>query len=669
MPWHWKILPALTAAAFAKKPDEALALWAEKNVFLDRRMTTRPGHPSPDEYPWTWEFGEIIRTREVWEKKLEDGAVVIVEPGTEGATSMRVHQLDSMKCTQSAFTETVLHAVRYIAKHDPQNVIFAIDNVKQAGDVNEIRLQPTLRKLGADVMPPDDDDAARFLIKMRRMLIYFLGSYSAGAFSQKMCELGINDELEEHGTKNSVSDLLSRMKSSPRRLLVNMSKPKKLTRDEDGRVTGGPIALEHSKGSQHVAEVPCPHCTAAASGVPAGFQELRRENMKFGHCKNLLGEWDLTRVLHETFFECVHCHEPIEESWKRWMNDRSRRRWRRTNFAEAEPNHISFHISDYYGYDESVRWGRLAIEWIKSKGNPEKRDSYINHHDGLPVEVRESKTEISDLLLLCGPYKRGTIPWLPRTLILGADVGQVYVKWGVFAFRSSPEGGEGECAVIDWGKELHPNDVALRMAAQEYLCLETEKKYPISLGVMDAKYRKIEVHRACIRLPRRLFPSAGIRAGLSMRSISFNHVPNRPRWFGIIVYNDDDAKGELYTDRIGAWARYLKPKTSEELEEERPLTGRLWLPEDIRFNAFYGGKHGGDKKDDFLAEHTREHLVERPNGRFEWKRKGANEGGDLTKVACVTWRFFTLLEAGELDLQKPQEGTANEEIQAALASE
>jgi hypothetical protein len=283
--------------------------------------------------------------------------------------------------------------------------------------------------------------------------------------------------------------------------------------------------------------------------------------MKFGHCKNVLNEWDFERVLNETYFECVHCHQPIEERWKRWMNDRKRRRWRRTNF-NAEPNHISFHFSDFLSYDDSVRWGRLAIKWIQSKGDPAKRDSYRCDHEGLPVEVHETKTEISDLLLLCGGYKRGFIPWFPRALILGADVGQVYVKWGIYAFRNSPDGGEGECAVIDWGKDLHPNDVALRMSTLEYHCLETGKKYRPSLGVMDAKYRKIEVHRACLRLPRRLFPSAGIRAGLSMRSISFNHVPQRPAWFGIVVYNDDDAKGELYTDRIGAWSRYLNPKTA-----------------------------------------------------------------------------------------------------------
>ncbi|HEY4282356.1 MAG TPA: terminase gpA endonuclease subunit [Chthoniobacterales bacterium] len=669
-PWRWNILPLIAATAFVEKPNIPLPIWAKENVFLDRRMTTRPGHPDPDEYPWTWEFAEIMRTRHVWEKEIEPGVVVIVDSGTEGAMFMRVHQLDGMKCTQSAFTENVLHEIRFCAKHDKQNVIFAIDNVKQAGEVNEIRLQPTLRKLGQNVMSTDDDDAGKFLIKMPGMLIYFLGSYSAGAFTQKMCELGINDELEEHGTKNSVDDLKSRMKTSDRRLLVNISKPNKLTRNQDGKITGGPIAVEHSNGSQHVYEVPCPHCTETNGGRPSGYQQFVRENMKFGHCKNLLGEWDLTRVLKETYFECIHCRKPIEETWKRWMNHRDRRRWRRTNFVGAEPNHISFQISDYYGYDDSVRWGRLAIEWIKSKGNPEKRATYINHHDGLPVEVKETKTEIADLLLLRGPYKRGSVPWMPRAIILGADVGLEYVKWGVGALRVSPDGGEGECALIDWGKDLHPDDIARRIITQRYRCLENDMELRISLGGEDAKYRKIEVHKSCLRVPRRLFPTAGIRAGLSMRSISFNRPPQRPSWFGVIVYNDDDAKSELYIDRIGSWARYLKSlKLPDGEQVEKPFAPRLWFPEDIQHNSLYGGKAGGDKKDDFLAEFTREHLIELTNGRFEWKRKGANEGGDIAKIICVIWRFFTLLQAGELDLEKPSAETqAAAEIQAAIST-
>ncbi|MBA3833671.1 MAG: phage terminase large subunit family protein [Chthoniobacterales bacterium] len=651
--WRWHLLPSLAAAAFAQKPDEPLPIWAQKNVFLDRRMTTRPGPYDPDEYPGTWEFQEIMRNRVVHEKKLPDGAIILVDRPEDADTSMRVHQLDAMKATQGGLTEAALNAIRYCVKHDPQNVIFAIDNRVQAGELNDIRLQPTLKRLGEQIFTADDDDAGKFLLKLRRMLIYFLGSYSAGAFAQKMCELGFNDELEEHGTPNSVEDLKSRMHSSERRLLVNMSKPKLLIRNSEGKIIGGPIAREHAKGSMHILEVPCPHCTAANGGVPSGHQELQQDNMKFGHCKTLLEEWDFDRILRETFFECVHCKKPIEEREKRWMNDRTRRRWRRTNFR-AEPNHISMHFSDFLSYDDSVLWGRMAIEYINSKGNFTARQSYRNHHEGLPFEIHTSKTEVADLLLLRGAYKRKTIPWLPQAIFLTADIGQTYAKWAAYAFRRSHGYGD-DCAALDWGTDLHPDDIAQRVLSQNYLCLETGEKYPIGIGVMDAKFRRIEVHKACLRVPRRLFPSAGIRAGMSLRSVSFNRVPNRPRWFGIIVFNDRDAKGELYTDRIGAWVDWLRHRS---IEEEKPLTGRLWLPLDV--NATDDGK-------EFLLHHTRENLVELPTGGMEWKRTGDNEWGDTTKIAGVAWRFFTLGDLGGASAGGAIDAEAQAEINEAIS--
>jgi hypothetical protein len=641
--WQWDIIPAIARIAFAEKPDIPLPIWASQKVFLDRRMTTRPGFYDPDEYPWTWEFQEIIRTRHVWEKKLADGATVLVDPGTEGAAPMRVHDVAVMKSTQTGFTESALNGIRFCAKHDPQNIIFSIDNRVQAGEVNEIRLGPTLRRLGEEIFTADDDDAGKFLIKLRRMLIYFLGSYSAGAFAQKMCELGIGDELETHGVKTSAEDLRQRMKSSPRRLCALMSRPQKIN---------GPIDKETKKGSCHVAEVPCPRCTEANDGIPAGYQQLEQDSMKFGHCKNLLGEWDKALVLQETFFECVHCKGRINESEKRWMNDRTRRRWRRTNFA-AEPNFISFQISDFYSYDESVTWGRLALKYIGSKGDPVARQSYRNDHEGLPYEVRESKTEVTDILLLRGPYKRGTVPWKPETILLASDIGLLYAKWGVYAFRRSPEFGDGECAVLDWGTELHPDDVARRVLNARYPCPETDAKYRIALGLMDAKYRRIEVHRACLRIARRMFPTAGIRADMSTRSISFNRVPNRPRWFGVIVYRDMDAKHELYTERIGSWVAWLRNNSPP---EERPFSPRIWFPEDV---------HATDDGKAFVLEHTKESLIELPGlthtaKQFDWKRKGANEGGDISKLACMGWRFFTLGDT-ETEAEAVPEPAASEE--------
>lgn len=677
--WRWNIIPALLAEAFAEKPDIPLPIWASQNVRLDRRMTTRPGYYDPDEYAWTWEFQEIGRRRQIFEKTLEDGAVVICDPlinlpvpvlaerkssqgesplngsgearestnltftdgvalpdvksdsrGGQKISSMRVHQIDVMKGTQTGCTEGALNLIRFCAAHDPQNIIFAIDKAQQAGEVNEIRLQPTLRDLGQQIFTDDNDDAAKFILKLRRMIIYFLGSYSEASLTQKFCELGVNDELEEHGSPDSVEDMLSRMKSSERWLLINMSKPK---------FAGGPIDREYRLGSMHVAEIPCPNCTEANGGIPAGFQQLDQDNMKFSHCKNILGEWDFDRVQRETYFECIHCHQPIEEHHKRWFNDRTRRRWRRTNFEKAQPGHISFHLPDFFSYHQSVSWGNLAIKYINAKGDPEKRRTYRNHHEGLPYEQKIIKLEISNILALRDSYPRGVSPWLPRAIVLGADVGLGYVKWVVLAMRITADH-HGEAALMDYGLVREPEDLLQILSKQTYLCAEDQKSYPITIGGVDEKYQTLKVQQACLKSQRRLWPTAGIGSDVTIRSIGFTHIPGAPPWFGFINYNDRDAKHDLYTDRIGSWAHWRE----------------LGCPADPALAPSGPPLHYFQELSDapnsphleFLNEHTKERLVEVPGAharrQFIFKRFGPNHWPDAIKVALVMWRYFTAPE-------------------------
>lgn len=644
-PWHWPILGPLLRKAFAPISSEPLPRWAQRNVFLDRRITTKPGFYDPEEYPWTWEFQDMIRTHEMWTMAHPaDGAICLCDPGTAGALRSAVSRITWMKSNVSGVTEGALNGIRWMAQNDPQNVIFAIDSRAEAATVNEIRLQPTLRRLGEEIFTDNKDDLSKYLLKMKRMLVYFLGSYSAAAFQNKMCEVAIADELEDHSTEageiSTIENLESRLRSAERALLILISRPK---------LEGGPIHVEHAKGTQCVYEVPCPLCTAANGGIPAGFQQLEVEAMKFEHCTDMLGEWDFKRVTNETFFRCLHCGKAIEEHWKRWFNDRQRRRWRLTNFNH-EPGHVSFHISDFYGYHREVKWGeKLAVKYIQSKGDVNARQAFRNLHEGKPWELRATRTTINDLLRLRGAYRRGTLPWKPALIFLGGDVGKEYVKGSVVAFRNTDQM-KGEAAIIDHMEGLHPDDFVTFMKSKTYVCAENGKSYPISLGIIDSKYRHEDVYRACMKLPKRLFPSVGNPSHVAISSIAWNDLGRKgwPSWLQVMAYLDRDAKSDLYADRITAWVDYLvaverarATGRHDDIEKiEKPKAARLWFYEDIR------------KDDWFLIEHSNERLVDLtspkaghflPNSarQFDWKRTGPNHGGDGTKVCCVAWRWFT----------------------------
>lgn len=696
-PWRWGILPPLVRDTFKPRDETPVPIWAKKWVFLSRRITTKPGYYDVEEFPWTYEYQDFFRTRKAFEKKMPDGAVCLVEGPGLGVTSEDVSQCTWKKSSVAGVTEGALNGVRYVTKNDPQNIIFAIDNRVEAGTINEVRLQPTLRQLGENIFSARDEDAGKFLLKLQRNLIYFLGSYSSGAFANKMAEICVGDELEEHGKvsgdTSSVENLRSRVKSAERPFLVLMSKPK---------LAGGPIDAEFDDGSQHVYEIPCPHCSTDAGGELTGYHQLLQENMRFGHCKDLLGNWDKKRVLAETYFECPHCmthvrrHEDLAksgkdeeaaryfaahrqsitkrgailESEKRWFNDRSRRRWRRTNF-NATPGHISFHISDFYGYHRDATWGRLALKYIKSKGNPVARQGYRNHHEGLAWEQRATKTTIEDIKACRQPYRRGNIPRKPWVIILGADVGLTYVSWVVTAFSR-----DGEAWVIDWGKDTHPDALKDIIAQKRYVCAADGQSYRITYGYVDAKYRKLTVHKACVFYgwdrktkryidKHRLWPTAGLNADLATRSLSFSHVPKRPAWFGVTVFVDRDFKSELYTERINGWVEHRdKMRLDPGTQDDPPNAPPLWFPEDIVSD------------EEMLREITAEHLVQKtaepgveeflPDASKEyiWKRKGPNHKGDALKNTVVGFRWITRNDA---DQPKPAPADPVEEAKRQAA--
>ena len=608
----FSLLGPILKQAFEPKPELPLHEWAAANVFLDRRITARPGFYDPSLFPFVWDFMEIARHRRIHE--TAEG-VIVPGPG-EGSTSSPVRQISVMKSSQSGFTEAALNLIRYSARHDPANTIFAIDSRSEAATINQIRLQPTLRRLGQQIFSKSVDDVSQFVLKLQRMVVYFLGSFSAGAIANKFAELVICDELEEHGQPtddcSNVENLRARVKSAHRGLLIVLGKPK---------MSGGPIHAEYLKGSMHVPEVPCPKCRT--------WQQLTQENMVFSHCKDMLGQWELDRVQADTHFRCIHCQTAIEESTKKdWRFNLSCRRWRRTN-PQAEPGHISFNVSDFVSFLPGAAWGKLAIEFISSKRDPRQRQGYRNNHEGLPWEIRATKTHAADILALRGAYKRGIIPFKPDAILLGADVGLEYVKWSTVAVRQMP-GDQSEFAVIDFGKELSPDDLLSILSDKRYTCSEDGEQYAITRGACDAKFRRHEIHRVCGRSCGMLWPTAGIAADFAVRSISFNRLPPPAQpWLGVIVYVDRDAKHELYNERIAAWSEYLR---SNDPAKMQPALPRLSFSEDL------------SERDEFLIEHTNEHLIEDPLAhsarQFIWKKTGPNHYGDATKVALVLWRFL-----------------------------
>jgi hypothetical protein len=51
--------------------------------------------------------------------------------------------------------------------------------------------------------------------------------------------------------------------------------------------------------------------------LPLGkTRKIKTGKLCYHHCKDLLGGWDMLRVLNDTYFECGNCKQRIDESDK-----------------------------------------------------------------------------------------------------------------------------------------------------------------------------------------------------------------------------------------------------------------------------------------------------------------------------------------------------------------
>ncbi len=223
-----------------------------------------------------------------------------------------------MKSSQTGFTLAILIIIAYYAAVIRKNVLYSIDSREEARRISKSRLQPLLQDCPATRarISENEDDVSNLTLFLLGLVIYLIGSHSEGAFANKSCGLVVVDEADVHpepmpGMPETIDLARDRLKASGGGKLILLSKPK-----TEASIT----AREHKGGTQHQCFVPCPHCNA--------FQVLVFERLRYDHCKDLAGEYDLQRVEAETFYECEVCHQPIRDRstsrgcWKNMNGDR-----------------------------------------------------------------------------------------------------------------------------------------------------------------------------------------------------------------------------------------------------------------------------------------------------------------------------------------------------------
>lgn len=627
--WQTSLLPDACERVYEPPPPEPIWQWAESNVWLENKEAAEPGFYRSSKTPWTRRLQDLIKDPRMFVVDEQRGEWVV----------WPVHQINIKKSSQSGFSEACLNGLRWKARYKPENTIYAIDTQKAAKDISA-RLLPSLLKLDGNIFTEDADDLGSLVMRLRSMDIWFNGSFSSGEAANKQAPFVISDEREEHaevkGDTSTSKNLDSRTKTAPSGLSITLSKPKKTT---------GPICKAFDRGNQEEDAFRCPHCRDAQwitmfseeievpfsdelieveidglkallpKPLPSGETRKKKTGrLVYEHCKNALGKWDDLRIHNETYFECGNCQGKIEEWQKAGLAETAT--W--IPMAHGTPGVVSQHCNDFLSMDGGSTWGKIVLEFIDAneEGRTELQGFY-NHRLGLGFADRANRTFAADIKANiatgsngCAPYIRGMLPFEPRALVLGGDIGGNYAKWALGALHPNL----ADIAIIDWGEELHPRQIAeiIRTMTWEH----GGKAYKIWRGFLDAKYRKEDTYKACLTLPKHhLIPTAGIGGGAArMKGLySFHKIAEFPR-LSQLTYNDREAKDEMYITCI----------------KERKR--RIWFPSDVV----------DESNKQFVKELCAESLKPDANGVMKWdEHPPANHWGDCVKDVVTGTRWLT----------------------------
>lgn len=548
------ILTDLSSAAQVRGEKKLTpAQWAEKNVALDRRMTSDPGMYSVAKTPYAEAVMDFVLDREFEELWIQ-------------------------KSSRVGMTEAVLNILRWMPSNWPGNALYAIDSVDEMRNVTEKRLLPTL----VSTNQIDAGDTRQKAYSFPHMSFFFAGGGAAGAFENKNLRLGICDEFDDAPLNRqrgpNIGDLLrERIKDSPDGKIIILGKPK--------LGWNGPLAREVSTGTMDRYFVNCPVCGHS--------QTLEWQSVMFDHCKMKSGQWDFAKVEGETFYQCgskARCRLTWHEHQRAMLAKENGAEWRATN-PRPTPKKRTMQIGDLYSPFEKASWNRLAMDWCGASGDPQKRSSFRVNKLGEAKRPKQTGAELKAAVLGLrsgteyGPegedpqiwcegmdYRIGAsferqdvmrIPFTPDIVLLSSDRQEDCYKWITMAFRKQSD----LAAVIDYGECLVSEQEVVSLYQQTYFDRDGGE-HEIHGGFIDSGFDTHQVYDTTLAASANGTKIVRPSMGMASSQVRGDSIKREVQHDGKIVFRYDYSDFALTSSVVLSCMR----------QRRRP---RLIMPDDL----------------------------------------------------------------------------------------
>lgn len=487
-----------------------------------------------------------------------------------------IREIYLCKASQLGGTEALLNMLLYIADKEPAPTMIVYPSDDLAKDISTDRIKPAIRLIPGLRSKFLESSSKELKLNFKSMKIYLRGSNSPGKLSSKPIKYLFFDEIDKMGGA-------SKKEASP----YNLAKERLKTYKSQSKLfacSTPTIKLNYIWNLHDNADevrhyfVPCPHC--------GEMQELKFNQIKYVEDpEKKMSPYERARTAK---YVCPVCGCIITDSQKPDMLRRGE--WRAVKKrGMGRPKTVGFWINSLYSV--FVTWADAAEEFIKSKGNPEELQNFVNSWLAEAWEDTDLSANEKNVLDKQTDLPEFTVPDWAMLLTGGVDIQETSVYWTIRAWgknMTSQNIAHGQVATLRQIEEIMNN---------RYYPKEDGSKMIVDLCLIDSGNDADTVYSFCIGREDWAMPCKGAsHEMLSTYKISIiDKAGSKAKGRPLVIVDGGKYKDMIYArlarsatgERSGAFmthadtdTEYARQLTSEQRIMER-RDGRIvfkWVP-------------------------------------------------------------------------------------------
>lgn len=484
-----------------------------------------------------------------------------------------VREIYFCKATQIGGTEALINMVCYIADCSPSPTMIVYPTDDLAKDTSNDRLKPAFRLIPSVKKKFLDKQSKELELRFRGMNIYLRGAGSVSKLSSKPIKYLLFDEIDKLGGA-------SKKEASPFALAGERTKTFKP--QEKVFATSTPTlktnyiwTLKENAEEERHFFVPCPHC--------GEMIELLMKNIIFSDDESL----SIEERAATAQYVCPECGTIIRDGNKpKMLRGGEWRVVRKRGIGKAK--NIAFWINSLYSI--FLKWEDIALEFLKSKDDPEMLQNFVNSWLAEPWEDTSLKTTESTVTERQTDLPEFVVPEWTKMITGGVDVQETsfyYVirGWGNYSTSQLITHGQ----VTSWEE--------IEEAMNREYEKESGEKMIVNRALIDSGYQPDQTYDFCIDNADWANPVKGTSNPILDRYKISKVDRSGSRAYGMPLFIVDGGK---YKDSIasrmrrengedsGAWmvfrgcdAEYAKQVTAEHRVTVKAKNGKRvqrWVP-------------------------------------------------------------------------------------------